>query len=100
MIAHARASKTVNLTNNRFTKVKLLRYRTRGAVKTTSARKAAKPSPRGFAMPDSPIIEKQTLSEDKTQITLIFKVKGGPFFDRWRGWIKGQVITEQIKTAE
>lgn len=45
-------------------------------------------------------IVSQSLSEDKSKITLKLKIKSGPFFDRWRGWIKAQVITEQKKLVD
>ena len=42
------------------------------------------------------IIDK-TLSEDGKSITVNYSISSGPIFDRWRGWIKAQVITEQEK---
>jgi V8-like Glu-specific endopeptidase len=35
------------------------------------------------------------LSGDKTNLTVRTNVTSGPFFDQWRGWISGKIITNQ-----
>ncbi len=35
------------------------------------------------------------LSRDKRSLTITFAIRSGPMFDRWRGWIKAEVITEK-----
>lgn len=37
------------------------------------------------------------LSTDGSHVTVRFSIKSGPMYNRWRGWIKAQVITEQTK---
>ncbi len=37
------------------------------------------------------------LSADGSHVTVRFSIKSGPMYNRWRGWIKAQVITEQTK---
>lgn len=39
-----------------------------------------------------PIID---ISDDKKSVTVKVKLKSGPFYDRWRGWIKADIITNQ-----
>lgn len=40
---------------------------------------------------------KISISQDKKTVTLEVELKSGPFYDRWEGWLKASVITNQQK---
>jgi hypothetical protein len=40
---------------------------------------------------------KYKISDDKKTLTVEVSLESGPFYDRWRGWIKATVITTQVK---
>jgi S1-C subfamily serine protease len=63
----------------------------------------------GFQITDFQLVSKSannasspsvSLSPDKTSITVDFKLTSGPAYDRWRGWLDGELLTRQIEMAE
>ena len=40
------------------------------------------------------------LSNDGSSVIVQFMIRSGPMYDRWQGWLKAQVITEQIKRQQ
>lgn len=40
------------------------------------------------------------LSNDGSSVIVQFIIRSGPIYDRWQGWLKAQVITEQIKRQQ
>ena len=40
-------------------------------------------------------VPKLKISNDKKTVTVEVDLKSGPFYDRWKGWIKANVITKQ-----
>lgn len=42
-------------------------------------------------------ITSTNLSSDGLQIQVVFEIRSGSVLNRWKGWIKAQVITEQVK---
>ncbi|VAW66889.1 hypothetical protein MNBD_GAMMA08-2201 [hydrothermal vent metagenome] len=40
---------------------------------------------------------KYKISDDKKDLTVEVTLESGPFYDRWRGWIKVAVVTTQVK---
>lgn len=44
-------------------------------------------------------ILQQSLNENSTSLTLTVSLTSGPAIDRWRGWLKGKIVTSQTLLA-
>ncbi|WP_460421722.1 S1 family peptidase [Pseudomonas sp. ZL2] len=63
----------------------------------------------GFQIADYQLVSKSannasapsiSLSPDKKAITIDFDLTSGPAYDRWRGWLDGELLTRQVEVSD